>query len=84
MSQRYNTNGRTHVALLIAKHFGKPFTIDDMQKISALFVDRKLASKALNTLRNWGFVAKLDDSWCITREGVEHLYTTAKTYASRD
>jgi hypothetical protein len=84
LDQKYKPNSRTHVALLVAKMFKKPFTVEDMESISVLFSNRKSTSQSMNLLKKWGFITKVEDKWCITEAGVDHLYRTAKTYVYGD
>ena len=70
-------NGRTHVALLIAKFLKRPFTVTDLREISNIFDNAKMTSQSLNVLKRRGLLTKKDDKWMITPEGWRFVYLTA-------
>lgn len=72
------------MALLLAKFYKRPFTMDEMTDISNKFKDRKATSRSLNQLKKRGYLTKEGEYWCITREGIEYLYKNAKVYQGND
>lgn len=74
---KFKKNGRTHVALLMAKSLKRWFTTKDLREMSNLFTDVKRTSQSLNLLRTQGLLQKQGDKWAITTEGIRFVYLTA-------
>lgn len=67
------------MALLVAKMYKRPITMEDMQAVSTLFLDRKATSRSLNQLKARGFVMKHEDgTWQITQKGINYVYESAQ------
>ena len=75
-------NSKSHDLLKIAKVFNRPFTVQDVRYVLAIFDRDSRVKESANILISHGLLVKIDDnSYAITPEGRQGLFEMVKQHS---